>query len=250
MKNLRNITRKQKVNANSERISTHCVDAKQKSQKSKKKEESIIPGPIIPNLPENHEDMSTLMLNSFYPVRKTPETSKHKDENKSSNHVGNMNAKPIYQKSKRVKDTNISRVTKNREEIDAKNEPKMTQETTKKFQENPKKLEKQEDKKNQDKKPVCKYCGASFLDKFKLKHHIKGVHLKKKTFNIQCSKCEASFTKKEYLQKHIQKFHQEIKTYKCDKCELKFENKFHLMFHKNRVEYTIKEKEWKKILCK
>ena len=67
--NLKNITRKQKVNANSERISTHCVDAKQKSQKSKKKEESIIPGPIIPNLPENHEDMSTLMLNSFYPVK-------------------------------------------------------------------------------------------------------------------------------------------------------------------------------------
>ena len=55
-----------------------------------------------------------------------------------------------------------------------------------------------------------------FLDKFKLEHHIEGVHLKKKTFNIQCSKCEASFTKKEYLQKHIQKFHQEIKPYKCD----------------------------------
>ena len=89
-----------------------------------------------------------------------------------------------------------------------------------------------------------------FLEKFELKHHIKGVHLKKKTFNIQCSKCKASFTKKEYLQKHIQKFHQEIKTYKCDKCELKFENKFHLMFHKNRVEYNAKEKEWKKILCK
>jgi hypothetical protein len=190
------------------------------------------------------------MLNSFYPVKKTPETSKHKDENKSSNHVGNMNAKPIYHKSTR-KDTNISRVSKNREEIDAKNEPKMTQENTKKFQENQKKLDKQlEDKKNQDKKPVCKYCGASFLDKFKLKHHIKGVHLKNKTFNIQCSKCKASFTKKEYLQKHIQKFHQEIKTYKCDKCELRFENKFHLMFHKNRVEYNSKEKGWKKILCK
>ena len=238
-------SRKLKVNANSERISTHCVDAKQKSQKSKKKEESI-----IPTLPENHEDMSTLMLNSFYPAKKTPETSKHKDEDKSSNHVGNINARPIYQNSKRVKDSNISRVTKKREEIDTKNEPKMTQENTKKFHENPKKLDKLEDKKNQDKKPFCKYCGASFLDKFKLKNHIKGVHLKKKTFNIQCSKCKASFTKKEYLQKHIQKFHHEIKTYKCDKCELKFENKFHLMFHKNRVEYNSKEKEWKKILCK
>ena len=189
-----------------------------------------------------------LLQNPYF--KKTPETSKHKDENKSSNHVGNINAKPIYQKSKRVKDTNISRVTKKREEIDAKNDPKLTQENTKKFQENPKNLEKLEDKKNQDKKPVCKYCGASFLDKFKLKNHIKGVHLKKKTFNIQCSKCKASFTKKEYLQKHIQKFHHEIKTYKCDKCELKFENKFHLMFHKNRVEYNSKEKEWKKILCK
>ena len=210
---------------------------------------------MIPNLPEKHEDMrspdmSTLMLNSFYPVKKTPETSKHKDENKSSNHAGNMNTKPIYQKSKRVKDTKSSRFTKNREEIDAKNETKMTQENTKKFPENPKMLDKLEDKKNQDKKTVCKYCGASFLDKFKLKNHIKGVHLKKKTFNIQCSKCKASFTKKEYLQKHIQKFHQEIKTYKCDKCELKFENKFHLMFHKNRVEYNPKEKGWKKILCK
>ena len=250
MKSLRNITRKQKGNANSERISTHCVDAKHKSQKSKKREENIISGPIIPNFPENHEDMSTLMLNSFYPVKETPETSKHKDENKLSNHAGNINAKPIYQKTKRVKDANISRVTKNREEIDAKNEPKMTQGNIKKFQENPKKLEKIEDKKNKDKKPVCKYCGASFLDKFKLKNHIKGVHLKNKTFNIQCSKCKASFTKKEYLQKHIQKFHQEIKTYKCDKCELKFENKFHLMFHKNRVEYIPKEKVWKKILCK
>ena len=58
-----------------------------------------------------------------------------------------------------------------------------------------------------------------FLDKFKLEHHIEGVHLKKKTFNIQCSKCEASFTKKEYLQKHIQKFHQEIKTYNCNKSD-------------------------------
>ena len=60
---------------------------------------------------------------------------------------------------------------------------------------------------------------SAFLDKFKLKHHIQGVHLKKKTFSTQCSKCEASFTKKEYLQKHIQKFHQEIKTYKCDKSD-------------------------------
>ena len=71
---------KRAANANSERISTHCVDSK---LKSKKREESIIPGPIIPNLPGNHEDMrspdmSTLMLNSFYPVKKTPETSKHK----------------------------------------------------------------------------------------------------------------------------------------------------------------------------
>ena len=68
MKIFRNITRKQKVNDNSERISTHCVDSK---QKSKKREESIIPGPIIPNLPEDMRspDMSTLMLNSFYPVK-------------------------------------------------------------------------------------------------------------------------------------------------------------------------------------
>jgi hypothetical protein len=58
-----------------------------------------------------------------------------------------------------------------------------------------------------------------FLDKFELKHHIKEVHLKKNTFDIQCSKCEASFTKKEYLQKHNQKFHQEIKTYKCNKSD-------------------------------
>ena len=58
-----------------------------------------------------------------------------------------------------------------------------------------------------------------FLDQFKLKHYIEGVHLKKKTFNIQCSKCEASFTKKEYLQKHIQKFHQKIITYKCDRSD-------------------------------
>ncbi len=77
------------------------------------------------------------------------------------------------------------------------------------------------------KKPLCIWCGRSFVSKGALGRHVDSIHKKLKSFT--CTLCDKSFSQKGTLSQHVAVVHQ--KSFVCTLCDKSFCNKYYLTRH-------------------
>ncbi|XP_048464319.1 transcriptional repressor CTCF-like [Rhincodon typus] len=84
----------------------------------------------------------------------------------------------------------------------------------------------------------CTFCSYASRDTYKLKRHMRthsGVHLRKQhsytSSSMKCRYCEATFHERYALIQH-QKTHRNEKRFKCDQCDYACKQKRHMIMHK------------------
>ncbi|XP_049883321.1 zinc finger protein 718-like [Pectinophora gossypiella] len=70
---------------------------------------------------------------------------------------------------------------------------------------------------------VCKDCGTGFVTKYRLKVHIKSMHIEG---TFPCEVCKKVFTTQQKLKNHTDAVHKLVKRFKCSKCPERFSEYF------------------------
>lgn len=75
---------------------------------------------------------------------------------------------------------------------------------------------------------VCSQCGTGFVTKYRLKVHIKSMHV---NGSFPCDVCTKIYTTQQKLKNHIDTVHKMVKRFKCPKCSERFSEYFRRQKH-------------------
>lgn len=75
---------------------------------------------------------------------------------------------------------------------------------------------------------VCNQCGTGFVTKYRLKVHIKSMHV---GGNFPCEICKKVFTTHQKHKNHVDTVHKMLKRFKCPKCPERFSEYFRRQKH-------------------
>jgi PR domain zinc finger protein 5 len=75
---------------------------------------------------------------------------------------------------------------------------------------------------------VCKDCGTGFVTKYRLKVHVKSMHV---GGNFPCIICSKVFTTHQKHKNHVDTVHKMVKRFKCTKCPERFSEYFRRQKH-------------------
>ncbi|KAJ2938672.1 hypothetical protein O0L34_g11998 [Tuta absoluta] len=75
---------------------------------------------------------------------------------------------------------------------------------------------------------VCKECGTGCITKYRLKVHIKSMHIEG---NFPCEQCQKVFTTHLKLKNHVNTVHKLFNRFKCQKCPERFSDYFKRQKH-------------------
>ncbi|XP_045781618.1 zinc finger protein 25-like [Maniola jurtina] len=75
---------------------------------------------------------------------------------------------------------------------------------------------------------VCRQCGTGFVTKYRLKVHIKSMHV---GGNFPCDICKKVYTTQQKHKNHVDTVHKMVKRFKCPKCPERFTEYFRRQKH-------------------
>ncbi|XP_069363852.1 zinc finger protein 25-like [Maniola hyperantus] len=75
---------------------------------------------------------------------------------------------------------------------------------------------------------VCSQCGTGFVTKYRLKVHIKSMHV---GGNFPCDICKKVYTTQQKHKNHVDTVHKMVKRFKCPKCSERFTEYFRRQKH-------------------
>lgn len=94
---------------------------------------------------------------------------------------------------------------------------------------------------------ICEQCGAAFITKRRIRHHIHMSHGIKELGDFPCNLCRKVFNTRSKCKSHINSVHKMVKRNKCPMCPERFTDYFYVQKH--LVEVHGEEKKFQCSMC-